>query len=1210
MTQSNPPVANQIAGNTLQWFGNMFSLGGSLIPGVPGKLILGLHGLGINAMGGVLENSGYQSSSLEKLVIGGALSTMAGLAVWEVGTLALTALAVSPGAVPILAFGAAAAAMVGSGEVLDEAFKAYDDWKKNGGPATLEQAISDFAISAGNGIFEIEQGIHSALTQLYSAITSALDSMAQAFDGTLGSISGLLNSALEGLGLEGGISALGSILGGFFSGLMELLPDWLLPGALNPIPVDPLVIDLGGNGIDLISVADSNVNMDMDGNGYAERIAWVAPSDGLLAIDRNGNGTIDGLSELFGNATTDGFVALKALDSNNDNKINASDTQFANLRVWVDTNGDGIAQAGEVNTLAHHGITEISLSKTTVNQFIDGTRIEATASVTSSAGGMSIGSVYFARETLLSEWVAPPEFEVSTAASKLPGLKGYGDVKNLNAAMTLDEDLLDLAQELVEDAEAMTGAQIKSAFEAILYKWADVESVSPTGRGAHVNGQHLAVIEKFYGTTYLETFFNGSTATNPTFVYGPGLEKLYANMLGSMLLQFMGQVAISQAILADDPEVMTDSIFWPLAMLSEGTELGLASALSLITEGAPADGAKDAYFERLFTVLAKGAAVNIYSGNDAAAKAGFANIADPVIAHWLGAYLDGYVSAIGTTSGTTMTGTTGNDLLIGLAGNDTLQGGNGHDILIGGEGDDYLQGGNGNDTYYYRIGDGHDTIADIGNWTGNADHLILGEELTRDKLTISVSGGSMILTFAGVTGSVTMLETDAISERGIEWVTFGDGEKVSRDTLQGMYIEQQEASGAVTITGFGNRNDHIHGNSQDNILQGGAGNDTYYYNIGDGHDTIADIGNWTGNDDHVMLGAGLNSSNVSIAMSGTSMILTFAGITGSLTLLESDAGSDRGIERVTFGNGEIWTRDDFFREYIRKQETAGNITINGTSRDDVIYGNSANNQLNGGVGNDTYHFGPGSGNDTINENGLSMGNADQLIFGNGMTTSLIQITTSGANLTISFTGVAGSVTLTSQDALSYRGIESFTFSAENVVWSKNDMFAAYIAQEQNAGAATINGFSTVNDTIIGSNINNTLNGKGGNDIIYGMGGNDTIYGEDGDDVLFGGDGNDAINGGAHADTINGGSGNDILTGGTGNDVFVFDALNNGADTITDFTNNQDKIDLKAMGITYSGLTITAVGSDVRIIKTGSTDLDVTLKNFALANVDASDFIFV
>ncbi|MFH4797093.1 retention module-containing protein [Vibrio alginolyticus] len=65
-----------------------------------------------------------------------------------------------------------------------------------------------------------------------------------------------------------------------------------------------------------------------------------------------------------------------------------------------------------------------------------------------------------------------------------------------------------------------------------------------------------------------------------------------------------------------------------------------------------------------------------------------------------------------------------------------------------------------------------------------------------------------------------------------------------------------------------------------------------------------------------------------------------------------------------------------------------------------------------------------------------------------------------------------------------------------------------------------------------------------------------LIGGDGDDVVLGGDGDDVLIGGL---------GSDILTGGDGSDIFKWtvDSVDEGAvDTITDFTVNEDSIDLR------------------------------------------------
>ncbi|HJQ61203.1 MAG TPA: AHH domain-containing protein, partial [Vineibacter sp.] len=76
---------------------------------------------------------------------------------------------------------------------------------------------------------------------------------------------------------------------------------------------DPLVLDLDGDGYELVRRGAKEVYFDLDGDDFAERTAWVAPDDGFLARDLDGNGTIDAIDELFGTEATPGLTALAAL---------------------------------------------------------------------------------------------------------------------------------------------------------------------------------------------------------------------------------------------------------------------------------------------------------------------------------------------------------------------------------------------------------------------------------------------------------------------------------------------------------------------------------------------------------------------------------------------------------------------------------------------------------------------------------------------------------------------------------------------------------------------------------------------------------------------------------------------------------------------------------------------------------------------------------
>ncbi|MCS4511900.1 hypothetical protein [Xylophilus ampelinus] len=85
----------------------------------------------------------------------------------------------------------------------------------------------------------------------------------------------------------------------------------------------PIVIDLGGDGIETTSLlAGSSVYFDIDGNGESNKTAWISGKDAFLAIDKNKNGKIDGVNELFGGPERgEGYLKLSALDSSKDGFI-------------------------------------------------------------------------------------------------------------------------------------------------------------------------------------------------------------------------------------------------------------------------------------------------------------------------------------------------------------------------------------------------------------------------------------------------------------------------------------------------------------------------------------------------------------------------------------------------------------------------------------------------------------------------------------------------------------------------------------------------------------------------------------------------------------------------------------------------------------------------------------------------------------------------
>ncbi len=202
----------------------------------------------------------------------------------------------------------------------------------------------------------------------------------------------------------------------------------------------------------------------------------------------------------------------------------------------------------------------------------------------------------------------------------------------------------------------------------------------------------------------------------------------------------------------------------------------------------------------------------------------------------------------------------GNDEMHGGDSEDQLDGGNGDDYLYGYKSNDFLVGGAGDDTYIWNLGDGMDTISDTDDNIG--DTISFGSGITFEDLKfIGDFDGLRIIIKNDETqgifirnqmqyGDVRSLDEKA----GIEYLKFNDGSTVNIKEI-GLNLYTTEGR-SIDGSPF----DDIINGAENATLKGGAGNDTYTYNLGMGDCSIDDT---SGENDKIKFGEGISLDQLS-----------------------------------------------------------------------------------------------------------------------------------------------------------------------------------------------------------------------------------------------------------------------------------------------------------------------------------------------------------
>jgi Ca2+-binding RTX toxin-like protein len=457
-----------------------------------------------------------------------------------------------------------------------------------------------------------------------------------------------------------------------------------------------------------------------------------------------------------------------------------------------------------------------------------------------------------------------------------------------------------------------------------------------------------------------------------------------------------------------------------------------------------------------------------------------------------------------TAAGLIVHGTAGDDTIIGISYPDTIYGGEGNDTITGLDGNDFLYGEAGNDT---------------------------------------LTGGSSNDTLSG-----------------------GDGDDVLNADI----------GGDTLLGGAGNDTFNVGagGGSTDVTLRGGTGNDThtgngygqsYYFDLGDGQDTITDISGMSGGfnyTDRIYLGAGITTADVVVARDGIDLLLNIGGGGDLVRVKNWYESTNYRIEELRFADSTVWSASTLTAAGLMVHGTSGADTIVGSDYADTIYGGDGNDTITGGYSND-FLYGEG-GNDTLTGND---GN-DTLAGGAGDDVYYVEVSTDITN------------------EAENEGIDAVNSPITRTLAANVELLLL-------TGSSAINGTgNTLANLLRGNAAVNTLTGAGGTDVLEGGAGADILSSLDGT-LLNGGTDNDTLTGAANNDMLIGGLGNDAITTGQGADIIVFNQ-GEGMDTVASSTTKDNVLALGG-GILYADLLFQKSGNNL-ILKAGGTD-QITFTNF-------------
>ncbi|WP_186169899.1 calcium-binding protein [Burkholderia gladioli] len=645
---------------------------------------------------------------------------------------------------------------------------------------------------------------------------------------------------------------------------------------------DPLVMDLSGDGIQLISESESKTYFDLHGTGFAVHTGWIGPQTGFLARE-NESGTVTSISDLFGNDETDGFSALAALDANRDGVVDLSDPGFYDLCVWADVNGNGVSDPGELHSLQELGIVAINLETENSKRKVGGNLVAEAATFVKSDGSTGeIVEAYFDNNPVNSKFKG--NFSLNPEVLDLPNLRGYGTLTDLSVAMSVDPALLGMVEKflkgVIDDVP-----DLYTRVSAIVFQWAGVSGVDPDSRGRFVDARKLEVVEKFSGQGF-GGGHAGAGKENPwNYFQANAINEAFDALLSAVGARLLLQGPLKTCFEGMSFDYYSDSFIGSFDPDEAGRRL-----MNSMSGEVGEYGDEIAYLTRVLSV-------GLGGGFD-----GFIPVFQYVfrelhLKYTVEEAASGHVIIEGGVLGGTATN-----------GSISLSRDGGAYYVDGGPGVDEIYGGGGADTFIFNQGYGRLRIYENQSTDLSSGTVLkLGKGLDPSTITVTTNNGDVIIRQG--TDRITLSNmADYPDHYGVSQIQFADGTVWTAEELvaKARFINGTSENDLLDGSFHGDVFDGKGGNDE---IYGGGGADTFIFNQGYGRLRIyenqpTDLSSGT----VLKLGKGLDPSTITVTTNNGDVIIRQG--TDRITLSNmADYPDHYGVSQVQFADGTIWTAE-------------------------------------------------------------------------------------------------------------------------------------------------------------------------------------------------------------------------------------------------------------------------------------------------------------